>query len=89
LSKVILIHGNGGGTAGDIWFPWLERRADRARLGRRQSDLPGQHQARAKIWLPSSMNSAPTTTRFSSATRPARVAAMRYAETHRIAGRFS
>lgn len=24
--KAILIHGNGGCTAGDIWLPWLEQR---------------------------------------------------------------
>ena len=42
--KAILIHGNGGCTAADIWLPWLEREVARARRRRHQPHLSRQRE---------------------------------------------
>ena len=50
--KAILIHGNGGGTAGDIWLPWLERELTRLGLEVINQTFPDNVRARARYWLP-------------------------------------
>ena len=50
--KAILIHGNGGCTAGDIWLPWLERELTALRLDVVNQTFPDNIKARAEYWLP-------------------------------------
>ena len=50
--KVILIHGNGGSTASDIWLPWLERELTRLGLEVINRTFPDNVKARATYWLP-------------------------------------
>jgi uncharacterized protein len=70
--KAILIHGNGGCTAGDIWLPWLER--ELTALG---VDVTNQT-------FPDNINADENTILIGHSSGA--VAAMRYAETHRLLG---
>ena len=84
--KAILIHGNGGGTAGDIWLPWLERELTRLGLEVINQTFPDNVKARASYWLPfiESLGADDTTILIGHSSGA--VAAMRHAETHRLLG---
>ena len=85
-TKAILIHGNGGCTAGDIWLPWLERELRGLGLDVINHTFPDNVKARASHWLPHlEMLDADEHTILIGHSSGA-VAAMRYAETHRLAG---
>jgi pimeloyl-ACP methyl ester carboxylesterase len=85
-TTVILIHGNGGCTAGDIWFPWLEREC--AALGLRviNQTFPDNVKARARFWLPHLEQLGADENTILIGHSSGAVAAMRYAETHRLFG---
>ena len=85
-TKAILIHGNGGSTAGDIWLPWLERELMALGLDVINHTFPDNVKARASHWLRHlEMLDADEHTILIGHSSGA-VAAMRYAETHRLAG---
>jgi predicted alpha/beta hydrolase family esterase len=85
-AKAILIHGNGGCTAGDIWLPWLERELRALGLDVINHTFPDHVKARARFWLPHlEMLDADENTILVGHSSGA-VAAMRYAETHRLLG---
>lgn len=50
--KAILVHGNGGCTAGDIWLPWLARELTTLGLDVTNETFPDNIKARAQFWLP-------------------------------------
>ena len=85
-SKVILIHGNGGGTAGDIWLPYLERELTAVGLTVINRTFPDNVKARARFWLPflEQLGAGEDTILIGHSSGA--VAAMRYAETHRLLG---
>jgi uncharacterized protein len=84
--KAILIHGNGGCTAGDIWLPWLEHELRTLGLDVINHTFPDNMKARARFWLPHlDMLDADENTILIGHSSGA-VAAMRYAETHRLLG---
>ena len=84
--KAILIHGNGGCTAGDIWLPWLERELTALGLEVTNQTFPDNVKARAKFWLPHlELLGADEHTILIGHSSGA-VAAMRYAESHRLLG---
>ena len=86
LPKVILIHGNGGSSAGDIWLPWLERELTRLGLEVINRTFPDNVKARATYWLPflDELGAGEDTILIGHSSGA--VAALRYAETHRLAG---
>ncbi len=86
LPRVILIHGNGGSTADDIWLPWLERELTRLGLEVTNRTFPDNVKARARYWLPflEELGAGPNTILIGHSSGA--VAAMRYAETHQLAG---
>src|SRR5690242_20283999 len=85
-TKAILIHGNGGCTAGDIWLPWVEHELREFGLDVINHTFPDNNKARASIWLPHlELLDADERTILIGHSSGA-VAAMRYAETHRLAG---
>jgi hypothetical protein len=51
-TKAILIHGNGGSTAGDIWLPFVERELAALGLVVINRTFPDNVKARARFWLP-------------------------------------
>ena len=86
LPKAILIHGNGGSSAGDIWLPWLERELTRLGLEVINRTFPDNVKARATYWLPFLDELGADENTILIGHSSGAVAAMRYAETHRLAG---
>lgn len=83
---VILIHGNGGCTAADIWLPWVERELTRLGLNVVNRTFPDNVRARAAVWLPfiEELGAGDNTILIGHSSGA--VAAMRHAETHRLLG---
>jgi len=84
--KAIFIHGNGGSTAGDIWLPWLERELSRLGCEVINRTFPDNVKARAAYWLPFIEELGADENTMLIGHSSGAVAAMRFAETHRIAG---
>ena len=84
--KAILIHGNGGSTAGDHWLPYLERELTAIGLEVINRTFPDNVKARARIWLPflEELGAGEDTILIGHSSGAE--AAMRYAETHRLLG---
>lgn len=84
--KAIIIHGNGGCTAGDIWLPWLERQLTALGIDVINQTFPDNIKARAAFWLPhlDSLGADENTILIGHSSGA--VAAMRYAESHRLLG---
>ena len=84
--KAILIHGNGGCTAADIWLPWMERELRALGLDVINHTFPDNVKARAAVWLPylESLDADEDTILIGHSSGA--VAAMRYAETHQLLG---
>lgn len=85
-TKAILIHGNGGCTAGDIWLPWLERELRTLGLDVINHTFPDNIKARASIWLAHLEQLDADENTILIGHSSGAVAAMRYAETHRLYG---
>ena len=85
--KVIFIHGNGGGTAKDNWFPWLSAELGKLGVTVLAQDFPDPVEAKASIWLPFLEHElkADDNTILVGHSSGA-LAAMRYAETHKLLG---
>lgn len=85
--RVIIIHGNGGDTGSDYWYPWLVQELGANGIEAIAPNFPDSQLARAKFWLPFLKNelhaaeSAILVGHSSGA-----VAAMRFAENHHILG---
>ena len=84
--KAILIHGNGGCTAGDIWLPWVERELTALGLDVINRTFPDNVKARARYWLPFIEELGADENTILIGHSSGAVAAMRYAETHRLRG---
>ncbi len=84
--RAILIHGNGGSTAADIWLPWLERALTALGLEVVNVTFPDNVKARARYWLPFIDELGADERTILIGHSSGAVAAMRYAETHRILG---
>jgi predicted alpha/beta hydrolase family esterase len=87
VKRVILIHGNGGGTGHDSWFPWLKAELEKLGIACEAPDMPDPVAAKASIWLPyiQDILHADENTILVGHSSGA-IAAMRYAETHKLAG---
>jgi predicted alpha/beta hydrolase family esterase len=85
-AKAILIHGNGGCTAGDIWLPWLERELTALGLEVINQTFPDNIKARAQYWLPHIESLGADERTILIGHSSGAVAAMRYAEEHRLLG---
>jgi uncharacterized protein len=84
--KAILIHGNGGCTAGDIWLPWLERELTALGIEVINQTFPDNIKARAAFWLPHLESLGADQNTILIGHSSGAVAAMRYAESHRLLG---
>jgi len=85
-TRAILIHGNGGCTAGDIWLPWVERELSALGLEVINQTFPDHIRARASAWLPHLESLGADERTILIGHSSGAVAAMRYAETYRLAG---
>lgn len=84
--KVILIHGNGGSTAGDLWLPSVERALTAMGLDVINRTFPDNVKARAEIWLPFLEELGADEQTILIGHSSGAVAALRYAESHRLLG---
>lgn len=50
--KVILIHGNGGGTSNDNWIPYLKKELEKVGVTAIAEEFPDNRLAREVYWLP-------------------------------------
>ncbi len=85
-ARAILIHGNGGSTAADIWLPWVERSLAALGIGVTNVTFPDNVKARAQYWLPFIDELGADEQTILIGHSSGAVAAMRYAETHRLLG---
>jgi pimeloyl-ACP methyl ester carboxylesterase len=86
VTRIIFIHGNGGGDAYDGWFPVVARQLEQLGLDVINKSFPDPVKARSSIWLPflDSLGADPETILIGHSSGA--VAAMRYAETHELLG---
>src|SRR5476649_918323 len=52
LPKIIIIHGNGGGTGADHWFPYVKQALEQDGFEVINPTMPDNVLARQKYWLP-------------------------------------
>ena len=86
MTKVIFVHGNGGCTAGDGWYPRLENECAALGLDVVNQTFPDNVKARARFWLPHLEALGADQNTILIGHSSGAVAAMRYAETHRLLG---
>ncbi len=84
--KVIIIHGNGGSTAADAWYPRVARECAALGLPVVNTTFPDNVKARAKFWLPFLAELGADEETVLIGHSSGAVAAMRYAEEHRLLG---
>ena len=85
-SKIITIHGNGGGTAYEGWLPEVARELEHAGLEVINQTFPDNVKARAAYWLPHLTELGADANTVIIGYSSGAVAAMRYAETHPLLG---
>jgi predicted alpha/beta hydrolase family esterase len=52
MKRIVLLHGNGGGTGKDQWFPYIKREIEKLGFVCAAPDLPDAVLARSKHWFP-------------------------------------
>ncbi len=86
MPDVVLIHGNGGCTADDFWLPWVERELTTLGLEVVNRTFPDNVAARARYWLPFLEELGADERTILVGHSSGAVAALRFAETHRVRG---
>lgn len=84
--KVIFIHGNGGGSVKDNWFPYLERELTKLGITIISKDFPDNQIAREKYWLPFLKELGADENTILIGHSSGAIAAMRFAEKNKILG---
>ena len=84
--KVILIPGNGGGSPKDNWFPYLERELPKLGIKVINEQFPDAILAREEFWIPFLEQLSADENTILIGHSSGAIAAMRYAETHKILG---
>jgi len=87
MIRVVLLHGNGGGSGEDNWFPWLKYKLEKLGAACETPNLPDPIEAKSSKWLPyiKDVIKADENTILVGHSSGA-VAAMRYAENNKLAG---
>ncbi len=87
LPKVILVHGNFGGTGSDNWFPQVKKELEKLGFEVLAPTMPDNDLAREKYWLPflkDKLKADENTVIIGHSSGA--VAAMRYAESNKLYG---
>ena len=87
MQRVIFIHGNGSGNGNSEWFPYCKRELEKLGVEVLAPDFPDRPICHMNIWLPyleKELKAAENTILVGHSTGT--VAAMRYAETHKVGG---
>jgi predicted alpha/beta hydrolase family esterase len=82
--KVIIIHGNQGGEGGDQWMSWLRTELEKRGFEVQNPTFPDNHEAKMAIWLPYLDELGVDEQTILVGWSSGAVAAMRYAEHHKI-----
>ncbi len=87
MAKVVIIHGNGGCTADDFWYPWLKVELQKMGHSVTVPTMPDNVHAKSSIWLPYMRDvlTCDQDTLIIGHSSGA-VAALRYAEQHKLLG---
>jgi predicted alpha/beta hydrolase family esterase len=83
-TKVIIIHGNQGGTGDSQWLPWLRQELEKNGIAAVSPTFPDNEEAKSSIWLPCINTLGADENTIIVGWSSGAVAAMRYAETHKI-----
>lgn len=83
-TKVIIIHGNGGGTGDSQWLPWLKQELEKRGFDAVSPTFPDNEEAKSSIWLPYIDELGADENTILVGWSSGAVAAMRYAEQHKI-----
>lgn len=86
MIKAIFIHGNGGGTSKDNWFPYLKTELKKLGITVINKDFPDNKIAREKYWLPFIKKLGANKSTILIGHSSGAVAAMRFAEKNKILG---
>lgn len=86
MTKVIFIHGNGGSTAHDHWFEETAEALRKLGLEVINETFPDNKLARSEYWLPHIDKLGADENTIIIGHSSGAVAAMRYAETHKLLG---
>ena len=84
--NIILIHGNGGSNSNDVWLPYVQKEMEALGLPVINRTFPDNVRARAQFWLPFISKLGAGTDTVLIGHSSGAVAAMRYAQNHRILG---
>lgn len=84
--KIIFIHGNGGATANDHWFPWLRTQLLKFGVKVIAKTFPDNQLARQKYWLPFIEELGVDKKTILIGHSSGGVAVMRFSQSHRILG---
>lgn len=83
-TKVIIIHGNQGGTGDSVWLPWLRDRLVEKGFDAVSPTFPDNEEAKRSIWIPYLEELGADENTILVGWSSGAVAAMRYAEDHKI-----
>lgn len=83
-SKIIIIHGNSGGTGDSAWIPWLAEKLTKQGFEVHNPTFPDNEEAKSSIWLPFIDELGADQNTILVGWSSGAVAAMRYAENHKI-----
>lgn len=87
MIRVIFIPGNGGGSPKDNWFPYLKAELEKLNVEVVASEFPDNQLAREAYWIPFLKNELHADAQSILVGHSSgAIAAMRYAETHRLLG---
>ncbi|KND47099.1 MAG: hypothetical protein AB199_01565 [Parcubacteria bacterium C7867-004] len=84
MKKVIIIHGNGGSTGNDQWIPWLADELRGHGFEVQHPTFPDNVEAKGSVWLPYIDELGADEDTIIVGWSSGAVAAMRYAETHKL-----
>lgn len=84
MTKVIIIHGNSGGTGEDQWIPWLASELEQRGFAVQHPTFPDNEEAKRSIWIPYLESLGADEETILVGWSSGAVAAMRYAEDHKI-----
>ncbi|MFC1687093.1 RBBP9/YdeN family alpha/beta hydrolase [Patescibacteria group bacterium] len=85
-TKIILIHGNGGGTGTDYWFPYVKAQFESLDIPVIAETFPDSVEAKAAVWLPHLEKLGADEHTILIGHSSGAVATLRYAENHKLYG---
>lgn len=87
MKKIVIIHGNGGCNSASFWIPWLKTELEKKNLTVLAPTMPDNIMAKSSVWLAYMQNTLECNEETIIVGHSSgAVAAMRYAENHKLLG---